>query len=668
MKPSLSRQTDEHNFHSSYRADIDGLRAIAILAVVLFHAFPLELPGGFVGVDIFFVISGYLISTIIFRSLQHEKFSFVEFYAHRIKRIFPALIVVLTACYAVGWLTLLPDEFKQLGKHIAAGAGFIQNFVLWQEIGYFDTSADLKPLLHLWSLAIEEQFYLIFPIFIFITWRLGINSLVIILIFFLFSFALNLSEAAPDPSKTFFMPQTRFWEILAGSILAYLKFFKNNHFSTFIHEVLVRHFSSAPFSGQQEQIRNNILSAVGALLLVISVSFINKTKIFPGGWALLPVSASVLLIWAGPRAWLNRIILANKLMVFIGLISYPLYLWHWPILSFARIVEGETPSPAVRTAAVALSVLLAWLTYKLIEKPIRFGKKTWMKTAALSVALIIVGYVGYDTYQRNGLAFRIPDEIRKIADFQYDYAKDARAGQCWLSAEQSADGFASECLVLPDSKDKESILVWGDSHAARFYPGLREALGNQASISQLTRDSCPPISDYSYPLCQASNDYIISTIKQNPPSTVIMFAVWNNYQTDWNKKTQATHNLLKTINEIKQSGVKKIVVLGPAPSWKQALPKLMYGAWKDSFPRQIPEWLENGLNLEAQHVDAELRQILVSEPVQYVSVLQVLCQKKGCLTHTPERPAELFSWDYGHLTTAGSAFLSRRLLTDNVLP
>ncbi len=165
----------EHNARPAYRPDIDGLRAVAILSVVTYHAFPTKLRGGFVGVDMFFVISGFLISTIIFRSLQRGDFSFTEFYAHRIKRIFPALILVLAACYTFGWFALLPDEYKQLGKHMAAGAGFVQNFVIWKEAGYFDTTSELKPLMHLWSLAIEEQFYLLYPVLIWGAWRTGLS-------------------------------------------------------------------------------------------------------------------------------------------------------------------------------------------------------------------------------------------------------------------------------------------------------------------------------------------------------------------------------------------------------------------------------------------------------------------------------------------------------------
>ena len=212
------------NFHPAYRPDIDGLRAVAVLSVVAYHLFPTAVRGGFVGVDVFFVISGFLISGIILKSLQRGDFSFAEFYAHRVRRIFPALAVVLAACYAVGWFALLPDEFKLLGKHIAAGAGFLENFVLWKEAGYFDTASELKPLLHLWSLAVEEQFYLAYPLMLWCGWRLGAKPLFLVAALLLWSFSLNIAGIEKEAVKTFFLPQTRFWELFAGGLLAWVHF------------------------------------------------------------------------------------------------------------------------------------------------------------------------------------------------------------------------------------------------------------------------------------------------------------------------------------------------------------------------------------------------------------------------------------------------------------
>ena len=222
--------TENHLAHPKYRPDIDGMRAIAVASVVIFHAFPELLPGGFIGVDIFFVISGFLISTIIFDSLDKGSFSFSEFYSRRIKRIFPALLLVLITSYLFGWFILSMDEYKQLGKHIAAGASFLSNFALRAEAGYFDNSAETKPLLHLWSLGIEEQFYIAWPMILWLGWKARFNPIAITILLAASSFLLNIMEIERDPVATFYHPQTRAWELLFGSTLAWLMLYKKNYF------------------------------------------------------------------------------------------------------------------------------------------------------------------------------------------------------------------------------------------------------------------------------------------------------------------------------------------------------------------------------------------------------------------------------------------------------
>lgn len=229
---SLLKSHSSHLSHPKYRPDIDGLRAIAVLSVVAYHAFPDWLQGGFIGVDVFFVISGYLISTIIFQNLDTGTFSFAEFYARRINRIFPALLLVLVASYVFGWFALLADEYKQLGKHIAAGAGFISNIALWNEAGYFDNSAELKPLLHLWSLGIEEQFYIVWPLLLWLFWKLKFNPFTITIFVAVVSFYLNVKGINEDAVAAFYSPQTRFWELLCGSLFAWMTLYKKGAFET----------------------------------------------------------------------------------------------------------------------------------------------------------------------------------------------------------------------------------------------------------------------------------------------------------------------------------------------------------------------------------------------------------------------------------------------------
>lgn len=390
--------------HPKYRPDIDGLRAVAVLSVVAFHAFPTWMKGGFIGVDVFFVISGFLISTIIFENLDRGTFSFSEFYARRIKRIFPALILVLTACLIFGWFSLLPEELNQLGKHVVAGAGFVSNLVLWSESGYFDNSAETKPLLHLWSLGIEEQFYIFWPFLIWAVWKRQLNIFLVTFSLLIGSFILNIWLIHTNPIATFYSPLTRFWELLCGSLLALYSLRKaksgiiNSYFFT-AKDNLSSQFESKLFN---QLVSPSVISFVGLALLIVGFYLINKDSWFPGYWALMPVLGAAMIILAGSEAWFNRKILSNKIFVWFGLISFPLYLWHWPLLSFGRIINFDTPSLRYRTVAVLLSVLLAWLTMKFVERPLRFSShNSSLKVFGLSISLIALAFLGVIFFSSN---------------------------------------------------------------------------------------------------------------------------------------------------------------------------------------------------------------------------------------------------------------------------
>ncbi|HEY0233116.1 MAG TPA: acyltransferase, partial [Dokdonella sp.] len=265
----------------TYRPDIDGLRAIAILSVVAFHAFPEVAAGGFVGVDIFFVISGYLISSIILKALGNSTFSFVEFYGRRIRRLLPSLCVVIAAILVGGWVMLLPDEFRALGKHAVAGIGFASNLLLWTEAGYFDAAADTKPMLHLWSLGIEEQFYIVWPLLLWYAWKRGFDGFRLGLAITLASFAVNVACVHPFPAATFYLPVTRFWEILAGGLLA---------------QAHVRGWLAVEDDHRGPPFLRDAAAAAGLALFLAALAMLDKHAAFPGGWALLPVTGTLLLI------------------------------------------------------------------------------------------------------------------------------------------------------------------------------------------------------------------------------------------------------------------------------------------------------------------------------------------------------------------------------------
>lgn len=369
-----------------------------MLSVVWYHAFPTGLTGGFTGVDVFFVISGYLITAHIFTSLDEDKFSFLDFFQRRIRRIFPALILVMASSLIFGWFALVSEELQQLGKHIASGAAFIVNFILVGESGYFDTAADTKPMLHLWSLAVEEQFYLVWPVVLWFAWRRNFSLIWITVLVAVASFCFNLRFVVTHPTETFFLPFSRFWEMLSGSILAWLMLYKRDVLDLAKMRVDTRVGGMVPLRVARGNIAfsENAMALVGLCLLIYGFVNINSNVPFPSTWAVVPVCGAILVIAAGATAWSNRIFMMNPVAVWFGLISYPLYLWHWPILSFLQIFEGgEPPHRDARIVAVVLAIFLAWLTVLLVEKPLRFGhRNVRLKTVGLTTAMIFVGVVG----------------------------------------------------------------------------------------------------------------------------------------------------------------------------------------------------------------------------------------------------------------------------------
>ena len=457
-----------------YRAYIDGLRALAVLSVVGFHAFPDWVQGGFVGVDVFFVISGYLISSIIFRDLQGHLFSFADFYARRIRRIFPALIIVMTACYVFGWFALFPDEYRQLGKHLLGGAGFYSNFVFWSEAGYFDNSAETKPLLHLWSLGIEEQFYLIWPLLLVMAKKYKLNFLVITLLIILVSFTFNVFEIHKDATASFYSPVSRLWELSIGSALAYIKLEKDKSYQR-ISLQFDRVIGWMIWRKSESQVNSRSLGSdaqaiTGLALVGLSVFLLNKTDLFPGWWALFPTLGAGLILSADSSSWINGVVLSNPILVWLGAISYPLYLWHWPILAYAQIIESGVLSPGIRMTAILIAFLLAWLTYVLIEKPIRFGKHGAIKVIVLCLLMIILGLIGYITYDRGGLAFRSisKSSLQQQQSFiwnEYDSTQFACIKQHPLGGRYCLQAFLDKPVT---------VALIGDSHANHLYVGFSE--------------------------------------------------------------------------------------------------------------------------------------------------------------------------------------------------
>lgn len=451
-----------------YRSDIDGLRAIAVLSVVGFHTFPHWIRGGFIGVDIFFVISGYLISSIIISELEAQRFSIGKFYNRRIRRIFPSLLAIMITSLIIGWHTLLASEYYQLGKHISGGAIFASNFILWQESGYFDNAAETKPMLHLWSLAIEEQFYIFWPLILGLIWRRKRSFFFVVIAIISASFIANIILSARAPIAAFYLPHARFWELLTGAGLAY----------------------TAQNKWKPQYPYNDAKSATGFILLAIGFCVISKETAFPSWRALFPTLGAFFLISAGSGALFNRTLLSSRPLVLVGLISYPLYLWHWVLLTFARILFGDLDWMAA-AVIVAISFLLSFLTYRWIELPIRYSKSRFTPGFLILGMTLVFG---------TALTIKINEgePQRPVAIATEKYQREVfDYGQHWSGWSDCAFVKASNpnlggCKVL-DNKKEISIVVIGDSHAGHLATGLRNYFnGTGQNVAILLHAGCYP--------------------------------------------------------------------------------------------------------------------------------------------------------------------------------
>ena len=629
---------------SGYRPDIDGLRAVAVAAVVIYHAFPLVLPGGFTGVDVFFVISGYLISGIILSALAAGRFSFRHFYARRIRRIFPALAVVLIAVLVAGWFALYADEYQRLGRHVAAGAAFLSNFILWSEASYFDTAVDRKPLLHLWSLGIEEQFYLAWPMLLVFASRWRRGALAITLAIAAASFAVAIWTVGIDRTPAFYAPWTRFWELLAGATLACV------HADAGLN-------AAADRLTQRPMVANS-LAIAGAIAIAAGAVVVDSTRVFPGYWVLLPVLGTFALIAAGGGAWVNRRLLSLPAIVWVGLISYPLYLWHWPLLAFARIMSAETPPAAVRLALVAASVLLAWATYRAIEWPIRFGPRRGSAVPILATAMTALLAFGLAANVSGGFVDRRVnrDDAAKLAAYYQRMRKtelsSAYRAECdfmdWTT-ERVRTALDPSCTAPGGGR---TFLLWGDSFAQALSKGIREQLPAGTSLAQIATSACGvAIENFDLAVperrCEIANLFAIDSIRRLRPSLVILAQSGGHADTDWARIAARAID----------AGAAHVIIVGPFPIWARGLPTIV----GEHHLRDGAAYIRIGLDRNAFALDRRMAaSVSQASHATYVSLLQQLCRDGACLGRVPgEGDLELMVLDHGHLTPKGSSYVGR---------
>ena len=629
----MKKLIQKSNYKYSYRSEIDGLRAFSILSVVIYHAFPSWLKGGFIGVDVFFVISGFLITSHIFENLDKGRFSFIDFFGRRIRRILPSLILVMSFSLVFGWYTLVEDELAQLGKHVASSAAFIANFTLANEIGYFDNAAKSKPMLHLWSLAVEGQFYIVLPLVLWLAFKQNFNLLRIVLLMALISFLLNLLFGKSHPNENFFWPWGRFWELLSGSILAWFFLYKSNFSSklkSYIKKNFLKIIHYKSFTTDVSVV-SNVTSFFGLLLLVYGVFRINEASFDYSKWALVPILGALLIISSGSKAWLNRIFFMNPIAVWFGLISYPLYLWHWPILSFLYIVHGSALNIDTRILAIIISILLAWLTYRFVEKPIRFNNRKEFKSFVLIIIIVVIGSIGI-YIKLNGGKTPYNSSLNYIAKAKgdWDYPKGLQKGdinQVWYTSKKSA-----EVIFLGDSKVEQ--------HSPRIYDLYQKGVSKEVAF--ITKNGCLPV----YNVYHNKNKHCLVLMEnfekvtfKNNVDTIIIGAAFNKYfvrneyesKEEWKLVKNSFYDLIS-----KLSKKYKVVVLLDNPSDIRFDPNYLLSLKNGRRPIPLIPLDTNIISFSQQdyqiQIANEMKEKLSDLNIDFLDQVNLICPNGVCLS------------------------------------
>ena len=673
--------------HNHYRPDIDGLRCCAILPVVAYHAGVPGVSGGFVGVDIFFVISGFLITSLVRQQLLQNSFSLKEFFARRARRLFPALFSMMAISIALSWVLLLPAELEDFGESLATAAAFSSNILFWSEAGYFDGPSEFKPLLHTWSLAVEEHFYLLFPALLIALRKqslLRVASLIGVAL--LISLALQMFYVNRSPDAAFFLSPNRFWELLIGALTA-----------IFLER------SSLP-----ERIKplGEILSIAGAACLLYSIFVFDESTIFPGTAALLPCVGTALLIVTGARsAPLVNQALTWRPMVGIGLISYSLYLWHWPVLVFLNHFTVQPPGNLETSVAIVGSGLLAWLSWRFIERPFhaptasrRESQSSIVEKAkftdqgrTLTVSgLLILSYIafGLTLDQLDGVPNRLPENVAYLADFSNDKPKERK--RCTGKSLQEIAELGLFTIgpkpitesTATSNTSPANFLVWGDSHAMVLIPAFAEIARDQDLIGlNATRNGCPPLLGAYRPAadpareCVAFNNAVLNTISSSPSiKTVVLIARWAIYVEGSRYKHESGKHLLlidqesavpsksesihaarralgRTVDALGKLGVSVFIFSGvPEVGWDTPS-VLAKSAWRGVPVSIAPSWEEHKQRQERSDV---LLNALDSADATVLHPDSRLCQQTHCIIEKAGKPLYI---DEDHLSSSGSELL-----------
>lgn len=637
-----------------YRREIDGLRALAVLPVILFHAGFETFSGGFVGVDIFFVISGYLITTIILTKLEQGKFSILDFYERRARRILPALFLVMLVCIPLAWFWLLPSYMKEFSQSLVAVSIFTSNILFWRETGYFETVAELKPLLHTWSLAVEEQFYVLFPLFLMLFWKLGKRWILFTLaLVFLISLVLAQWSAYAKPSAAFYLLPTRCWELLIGAFAAfYLSQANRKEFGKGLSE---------------------IGGWLGVTLIFYSVFFFSKSTPFPGLYALVPTSGAILIILFATKQTAVSKFLGNKAFVGIGLISYSVYLWHHPIFAFARHNGYSNSDAFIFFLLSVFSIFLAYISWRFIETPIRnkslVSRKFIFTFAILGTFFFIL--LGWYGHYKNGDIRQLSVEQQLFLSYfenespawsyfvKADLSKKYRDDCNFFDITKYRTGNSTRAPLEAISKncysknieDSKVVFIWGDSHAQQLYYGLSKVLPKDYEVLQVASSGCwvnTEAKQSKVDYCEKSNWFAYDVIKKIKPNVVI---IGQNLGHEFAR-------MEKISEDLKSVGVQRVIFTGPTPHWSPSLPAVL-ARMLPNAPKRTFLGVDKGVLDLDQKLKKDANQ---SKIVEYVSLIDFFCNNYGCLTHySKDVAASVTSWDYGHLTPVASEQVAKDL-------
>lgn len=649
-----------------YRPEIDGLRAISVVFVILFHGFPSCFVGGFVGVDVFFVISGYLIASLICQQLTHKKFEFRYFYIGRFLRLIPTLLVTLILVMAAGHITFLSTDYFVLARNTIASLFFYQNFNLIKSTGYFSSDAENFPLLHLWSLSIEGQFYLFFPFVSYLVAKGRIHWTIIVIVLTLISLFCSISANYMESKIAYLSSINRFWEILIGSQIAFIEYTPNKFYSylkEFLNEIAFRLQGKLIF----------VLFNVGLISGLLACIFLLDGKDgYPGLLALFPVSLVCLLLASLKRQSFLKKLLSTKFLVLVGIISYPLYMFHWPVFFFFKKFYASTLDLYTFLLALVVTLLLSMVSYNWIEKPLRFSGRL-NSVLLVGSAFILVALFSAYVMMQNGLPMRFANRINQQVDEALKFNPDSafRHNLCFLDANsESTSIFSDDCTHYKFSKNRPTVVLWGDSHAASIYRGLeKRSLDDMFNLFQYTASGCPPVLGFNIanrPLCKKINESTLKKIKEIKPEYVILSAYWAGYNGKTNNDPNGiweyldTDKLRNTIIQLKSIGIDNIVVIGSLPAYRVRQPDLLvrHTPWSNRNIRSYEEFNTSVIEF-SNKVKNSVEGLAI-----FIDPLSELCNDEGCLLSSTSDIYTPIAFDYGHLTDTGSVFVVDKIFKE----